>query len=87
MGIVADSKAYCKRTLGLCLEKRIGLITLVTRTCTVWQELETCGQQQGPLPLLVEKPGRIRIAALAMLTVVGLLVIYSEVVCRPGLHR
>ena len=24
-GIVADSKAYCKRTLGLCLEKRVGL--------------------------------------------------------------
>src|SRR5262245_9631359 len=32
-GIVADSKAYCKRTLGLCLEKRLGLITLVPRTC------------------------------------------------------
>jgi hypothetical protein len=26
-GIVADSKAYCKRTLGLCLEQRVGLIT------------------------------------------------------------
>ena len=33
MGIVADSKAYCKRTWGVCLEKRIGLITLVPRTC------------------------------------------------------
>src|SRR5262249_15843617 len=32
-GMVADSKAYCKRTLGLCLEKRVGLITLVPRTC------------------------------------------------------
>ena len=30
-GIVADSKAYCKRTLGLCLEQRVGLITLVPR--------------------------------------------------------
>jgi transposase len=26
-GIVADSKASCKRTLGLCLEQRVGLIT------------------------------------------------------------
>ena len=59
-GIVADSKAYCKRTLGLCLEKQVGLITLVPRTCAVRQELETWGQQQGALPLLLEKPGRTR---------------------------
>src|SRR5215211_7243916 len=59
-GIVADSKAYCKRTLGLCLEKRVGLITLVPRTCAVRQELEIWGQQQGTLPLLLEKPGRTR---------------------------
>jgi transposase len=59
-GIVADSKAYCKRTLGLCLEKRVGLITLVPRTCAVRQELETWGQQQDALPLLLEKPGRTR---------------------------
>jgi transposase len=59
-GIVADSKAYCKRTLGLCLEGQVGLITLVPRTCTVRQELETWGQQQGALPLLLEKPGRTR---------------------------
>ena len=59
-GLVADSKAYCKRTLGLCLEKRVGLITLVPRTCAVRQELETWGQQQGTLPLLLEKPGRTR---------------------------
>src|SRR4030095_4267297 len=57
-GIVADSKAYCKRTLGLCLEQRVGLITLVPRTCAVRQELETWGEQHGPLPLLLEKPGR-----------------------------
>jgi len=37
-GIVADSKAYCKRTLGVCLERRMGLITLVPRTCAVRQE-------------------------------------------------
>ncbi len=43
-GIVADSKAYSKRTLGLCLERRVRLITLVQRTCAVRQELETWGQ-------------------------------------------
>jgi transposase len=59
-GIVADRKAYCKRTLGLCLEQGVGLITLVPRTCTVRQEVEAWGQQQGALPLLLEKPGRTR---------------------------
>ena len=59
-GIVADSKAYCKRTLGLCLEQGVGLITLVPRTCAVRQELEAWGQQQETLPLLLEKPGRTR---------------------------
>jgi transposase len=59
-GIVADSKAYCKRTLGVCRERRVGLITLVPRTCAVRQELETWGQQQEVLPLVLEKPGRTR---------------------------
>ena len=59
-GIVADSKAYCKRTLGLCLEQRVGLITLVPRTCTVRQEVEAWGQGQESLPLLLAKPGRTR---------------------------
>jgi transposase len=59
-GIVADSKAYCKRTLGLCLEQGVGLITLVPRTCAVRQKVEAWGQQHGPLPLLLEKPGRTR---------------------------
>ena len=59
-GIVADSKAYCKRTLGLCLEQGVGLITLVPRTCAVRQEVEVWGQQHGALPLLLEKPGRTR---------------------------
>jgi hypothetical protein len=31
-GIVAASKADCKRTLGVCLEQRVGLIPLVPRT-------------------------------------------------------
>ena len=26
-GMVADRKAYCQRTLGLCLERGVGLIT------------------------------------------------------------
>jgi transposase len=59
-GIVADSKAYSQRTLGLCLEKRIGLVTRVPRTCAVRQELEAWGQQQPLLPVLLEKPGRTR---------------------------
>jgi transposase len=59
-GIVADRKAYCKRTLGLCLEQGGGLITLVPRTCAVRQEVEAWGQQHGGLPLLLEKPGRTR---------------------------
>jgi transposase len=59
-GIVAESKAYGKRTLGLCLEKQVGLITLVPRTCAVRQELEAWGRQPGALPLLREKSGRTR---------------------------
>jgi transposase len=57
-GIVADSKAYSRRTLGVCLEHGIDLVTLVPRTCAVRQELEVWGRQQPALPLLVEKPGR-----------------------------
>src|SRR5215467_14081638 len=59
-GIVADSKAYSRRTLGLCLEQGIGLVTLVPRTCAVRQELEAWGQHQAGLPLFVEKPGRTK---------------------------
>jgi transposase len=63
VGIVADSKAYSQRTLGLCVEKHLGLVTLVPRTCGVRQELEAWGQQQAPLPLLLDKPGRTKTAA------------------------
>src|SRR5215216_2101161 len=59
-GIVADSKAYSRRTLGLCLEHKLGLVTLVPRTCAIRQALEAWGQQQPALPLLVEKPGRTK---------------------------
>src|SRR5918911_267199 len=59
-GIVADSKAYSRRTLGLCLEHGVGLVTLVPRTCAVRQALEAWGRQQPALPLLVEKPGRTK---------------------------
>jgi transposase len=58
LGIVADSKAYSQRTLGLCIEKKIGLVTRVPRTCMIRQELEAWGQQQALLPVLLEKPGR-----------------------------
>lgn len=59
-GIVADSKAYSRRTLGLCLERGVGLVTLVPRTCAVRQELEVWGGQQPVVPLLVAKPGRTK---------------------------
>src|SRR5256885_2635114 len=59
-GIVADSKAYSRRTLGLCLEHKIDLVTLVPRTCAVRQELEAWARQPPALPLLVEKPGRTK---------------------------
>jgi Domain of unknown function (DUF4277) len=49
-GLVADSQASCNRTLGLCLEPGVGLITLVPRTCAVRQELAAWGQQYGALP-------------------------------------
>jgi transposase len=59
-GIVADSKAYSRRTLGLCLEQGIGLVTLVPRTCSVRQEREAWGRQQSVWPLLAERPGRTK---------------------------
>jgi transposase len=59
-GIVADSKAYSRRTLGVCLEHKVDLITLVPRTWAVRQALEAWGQQQPGLPLLLEKPGRTK---------------------------
>jgi transposase len=62
-GIVADSKAYSRRTLGVCLEHGIDLVTLVPRTCAVRQELEAWGRQQSTLPLLVEKLGRTQAEA------------------------
>jgi transposase len=59
-GIVADSKAYSRRTLGVCLERQVPFVTLVPRTCAVRQELEAWGQQQSALPRLGEKPGRTK---------------------------
>ena len=58
MGIVADSKAYSQRTLGLCLKKKIGLVTRVPRMGAVRQELKAWGRQQPARPVLLEKPGR-----------------------------
>ena len=62
-GIAAESKASSRRTLGLCLEHKIDLVTLVPRTCAIRQALEAWGQQQLALPLVVEKPGRTKAAA------------------------
>jgi transposase len=59
-GMVADSKAYSQRTLGLCLEQQVGLVTLVPRTCGIRQEVEAWGQRQASLPLLVDKPAQRR---------------------------
>jgi len=59
-GIVADRKAYSRRTLGLCLEHRIDLVTCVPRTCAVRQELETGGREQPALPLVLKQPGRTK---------------------------
>ena len=59
-GIVADSKAYTPRTLGLCRETGMGLVTLVPRSCAIRQEVERWGQQQASLPLLLEKAGKRR---------------------------
>jgi transposase len=57
-GLVADSKAYTQRTLGLCLEMGMGLVTLVPRTCSIRQEVEAWGQRQVSLPLLIERPAK-----------------------------
>jgi hypothetical protein len=57
-GLVADSKAYTQRTLGLCLETGMGLVTLVPRTCGIRQEVEAWGQRQGSLPLSFERPAK-----------------------------
>jgi transposase len=57
-GLVADSKAYSQRTLGLCLESGMGLVTLVPHTCGIRQEVETWGQHQVSLPLLLERPAK-----------------------------
>jgi hypothetical protein len=59
-GIVADSQADSRRTLGLCLERGVGVVTWGPRTCTVRQALAAWGQPQSALPLLGEKPGRTK---------------------------
>jgi hypothetical protein len=56
--MVADAKAYTQRTLGLCLETGMGLVTLVPRTCSIRQEVEAWGQRQVSLPLLLERPAK-----------------------------
>ena len=57
-GMVADRQADGKRPRGVCLERAVGLITLVPRPGAVRQEGEAWGQQHGVLPVWLEKPGR-----------------------------
>ena len=42
-GLGRTSKASSQRTLGLCIEKKIGLVTRVPRTCAIRQEPEAWG--------------------------------------------
>ena len=51
-GIVTDSKASSRRTLGVGLEPQVNVVTVVPRTCAVRQALEAWGQQPSALPLL-----------------------------------
>src|SRR5262245_50009546 len=50
-GMVAASKAYSRRPLGLGLEPKIGLVTFVPRPCAIRQEREAWGQQPPAVPL------------------------------------
>src|SRR4029453_8693607 len=59
-GIVADSQAYSRRPLGVCLEQKVDLITFVPRPCAIRQALATWGQPPPARPLLLEQPGRTR---------------------------
>ena len=49
-GLGADRQASGKRPLGVCLEQRVGLLTLGPRTCAVRQEVEAWGQPHAGLP-------------------------------------
>ena len=57
-GMVAESQAYRRRPLGVWLENKIKMVTVVPRTCALRQELEAWGRAQPALPLLLETPGR-----------------------------
>src|SRR5262250_3875142 len=57
-GVVADRKAYSRRPLGVGLEPKIDLVTLVPRTCAVRQDLAAWGREPPTWPLWVEQPGR-----------------------------
>jgi hypothetical protein len=58
MGLVADSKAYSQRPVGLWGEQQMGLVTLDPRPCAVRQAGTAWGQPRLPVPLGGEKPGR-----------------------------
>jgi Domain of unknown function (DUF4277) len=56
-GIVADSKASSRRTLGMCLEHKVDCSTWVPRPWAIRQALEAWGRQQPTWPLVLETPG------------------------------
>lgn len=60
---MADRKASRRRTLGLCLEHKIDVVTLVPRPGAIRQALAAWGQQPRAWPLLGEKPGRTQAEA------------------------
>src|SRR5262249_22426435 len=57
-GIVADSMAYSRGTLGVCVAQMLDLITVVARSCAARQARQRGGEQQSALLLLLEKAGR-----------------------------
>ena len=59
-GLVAESTAESRRTLGWGLEHGLGRVTVVPRTCAMRQALAAWGRQPPALPLLVEKPSRTK---------------------------
>jgi hypothetical protein len=59
-GLVAASKAYRRRILGVCLAHKSALVTLGPRTCSVPQALAAWGRTPPALPRVLEKPGRTK---------------------------
>ena len=61
--MVAERKAYRRRTRGLGLEPTSDWVTLGPRPCARRQALAAWGPQHLALPLFGEKPGRTKAEA------------------------